>query len=83
MEDAELIKLVGEKISLLRKLKSLTLEDLGAVCDPAMDKQALSRIEGGHNMSISTINRLSKALGVKPHELLEVDSIKKLKKERR
>lgn len=62
--DAEvIIKGIGERIRQLRKERSMTLVDLGDLCD--MEKQAVQRIEkGGTNPTIKTLVKIAEALNV-------------------
>ncbi len=54
--------LVGRKIKQLREAKSMTQEDLGKLI--GVQKAQISKIENGTNLTISTIAKVFKALGL-------------------
>ena len=61
--DAELQSyLIGEAIRQARKEKNLTQEQLGQLM--GVQRAQVSRIERGHNLTIGTIVRAFKAMGV-------------------
>lgn len=70
MQPMKDVNLIGQKVAALRKELKLTQEDLAGAAE--MDRSYLSEIENGHkNFSISTLINLSRALQVKPSELLK------------
>lgn len=54
--------LIGEAIKQARKEKNLTQEQLGELM--GVKRAQVSRIENGHNLTIETIIRAFKAMGV-------------------
>lgn len=54
--------LIGEAIRLARKDKRLTQEQLGKLM--GVQRSQVSKIEKGHNLTISTIARAFRAMGV-------------------
>ena len=61
--DAELQSyLIGEAIKQARKEKNLTQEQLGELM--GVQRAQVSRIERGHNLTVGTIVRAFKAMGV-------------------
>ncbi|MDQ0049251.1 transcriptional regulator with XRE-family HTH domain [Paenibacillus polymyxa] len=74
---------VGKKIRLYRKAMKLTQEELGEQLQ--IDQSYLGRIERGEiNITLETLAKISKALHVRPVQLLEDDknhSNEKLKSE--
>ena len=54
--------LVGRKIKELREAKKMTQEDLGKLI--GVQKAQISKIENGNNLTISTIAKVFKALGL-------------------
>lgn len=54
--------LIGEAIKQARKEKNLTQEQLGELM--GVQRAQVSRIENGHNLTIGTIVRAFKAMGV-------------------
>lgn len=54
--------LIGEAIKLARKEKKLTQTELGLLM--GVQRAQVSRIENGHNLTIATITRAFKALGL-------------------
>lgn len=54
--------LIGEAIKQARKAKHLTQEQLGALM--GVQRAQVSRIEHGHNLTVGTIVRAFKAMGV-------------------
>lgn len=54
--------LIGEAIRKSRKEKKLTQEQLGALM--GVRRSQVSRIENGHNLTVGTIVRAFKAMGV-------------------
>ena len=71
MTDERLIKLVARRVQQLRTAKGLTQEDMQ---DFSFNYRYYQRIEAGEkNLSLKLINRLAKAFGVEPAELLRSD----------
>lgn len=63
------MKQVGEKIREIRTRKNVSIEELANECE--VDYSQVHRMELGKvNFSISYLNKISSALGVKPKELL-------------
>lgn len=54
--------LIGEAIKQARKQKNLTQEQLGELM--GVQRAQVSRIESGHNLTIGTIVRAFKAMGI-------------------
>ena len=72
MTDERLIRLVARKVQQLRKARKLTQEDMQ---DFGFSYRYYQRIEAAEkNLSLKTINRLAKAFGVEPAELLRTDT---------
>ena len=68
MKDERLMKLVGRRARLLRKANGLTQEDMNRF---GFEYRYYQRIEyGERNISLKTINKLARAFGVHPSELL-------------
>ena len=54
------------RIREVRKAKGLTLEQVGALCDPPTTAQTIGRLETGtRTVSVKWLNRIALALGVK------------------
>jgi DNA-binding XRE family transcriptional regulator len=72
MDESDLfVKKVGAKIKHLRKEHGLSQVALSYDLD--LSKQSICNIEAGKkNLTLKTILKISKALGTKPSELLEV-----------
>ena len=49
----------------------LTLAELGARAEPPAPHQTVGQWERGHVKTLRTLNRVAKALGVKPEALLK------------
>ncbi len=70
MNEKELFVAVGKKITKFRKDKGYTVQKLADECD--MEKSNLIPIEKGRiNTTLSTLNKLSKALNVELREFFE------------
>ena len=62
-------KEIGQRIVESRKSKKMTQEDLAGLAD--MDRSYLSEVENGYkNLSVSSLQRIAEALGVKASWLL-------------
>lgn len=62
---------IGERIRVIRESKGITQQDLAAACN--FEKSNMSRIEAGRtNPTISTLYKLSQALGVTISELVNI-----------
>jgi transcriptional regulator with XRE-family HTH domain len=71
MTDQRLIKLVASRVQELRKAKDLTQEQMQ---DYGLNYRYYQRIEAGEkNLSLKTLNKLAKAFGVEPGDLLRFD----------
>ncbi len=57
--------LVGHKIREIREAKKLTQEDLGKLI--GVQKARISKIENGKNLSLETIAKVSRAIGIEAH----------------
>lgn len=69
MEDL-LQKKVGKRIKAIRLEKKITQQDLADLC--SYDISGISRLEAGRaNATLSTLNIVSKALGVEPVEFFK------------
>lgn len=67
--DEETGRVIGERVRELRMAKGVSLRQFAA--DHSFNFNVLSRIErGDHNMTLDTVFRLCRALGVTPVELL-------------
>lgn len=60
-----------KKVKKAREDRKLTQEEVGDLCK--MKKETISRFESGErdNITLETLDRLAKALDVKPAELLK------------
>ena len=66
----ELLSLLAHNVKLLRKNKNLSQEKLGELCD--FHSTFISMIERSQrNITISTLEIVANALGVKAYELLK------------
>lgn len=55
----------------VRKARGLTLAEVGERCDPPTTAQTIGRLETGmRTVSVKWLNRIAKALGVEPSELV-------------
>jgi transcriptional regulator with XRE-family HTH domain len=71
MTDERFMRLVAGRIQHLRKAKHLTQEDMQ---DHGFSYRYYQRIEAGQqNLTLKTLNRIGKALGVPAWELIKVD----------
>jgi transcriptional regulator with XRE-family HTH domain len=71
MTDERFLKLVGKRVRELRLARGLKQEDM---CRFGFEYKYYQRIEYGQkNLSLKTLNKLSKAFGVPPSELLRLD----------
>lgn len=65
-----LIKAVGHRIAFTRRQKKMTQEDLAGEAE--INRAFLSNIENGKaNFTIEMLEKISKALKVRPQDLLE------------
>ncbi|WJY18628.1 helix-turn-helix transcriptional regulator [Alteriqipengyuania flavescens] len=63
------------RIRSIRKEKGMTLAELAVACDPATTPQTVGRLETGtRTLSTAWIDRIAKALGVKPESLIRSES---------
>ncbi len=68
----EILFRIGRRIADLRRERGISQQDLAARCN--FEKSNLSRIEYGRsNMTIATLLTISRALGVKLRELVDVE----------
>jgi len=64
--------MIHQKIKQLRKEKGLTQTGFGLLFTPPVKKQYVSDIESGKaNLSIESIEKIAKILGVKNHFLID------------
>ena len=64
--------LIGERIKSIRENIGLTQQQVSDECD--FEKSTISRIESGRtNITIKNLYKLSKALGVKIKDLVDVE----------
>jgi transcriptional regulator with XRE-family HTH domain len=70
-KDQFLVK-IGNRIRLKREEKQLSQQDLAALCN--FEKANMSRLEAGRtNPTISTLFKISQALGIKLVDLLDIE----------
>jgi transcriptional regulator with XRE-family HTH domain len=70
-KDQVLLK-IGNRIRLLREQKNVSQQDLAALCN--FEKGNMSRIEAGRtNPTVFTLIKISKALGVKLKDILDIE----------
>lgn len=63
----------------VRRAKGLTLEQVGALCDPPTTAQTIGRLETGtRTVSVKWLNRIAAALGVPSAELVELPGQERL-----
>ena len=61
------------RIREVRRAKGLTLEQVGALCDPPTTAQTIGRLETGtRTVSVKWLNRIADALGVPSASLVEM-----------
>ena len=71
MTDERLMKLVGKRVRELRMSRGLKQEDM---CRFGFEYKYYQRIEYGQkNLSLKTLNKLSKAFGIPASELLRFE----------
>jgi transcriptional regulator with XRE-family HTH domain len=71
---SDFLKIVGNKVRLVRKSKGLTQEELAEKC--GLQYTYIGGIERGErNVSLQTIEKLSEGLSVAPYELLKSTDI--------
>ncbi|HWY10583.1 MAG TPA: helix-turn-helix transcriptional regulator [Bacteroidia bacterium] len=69
MKSEDLLKRIGENIVKFRKIKGLTSQDLGYLCD--IDKSQLGKIEKGKiNVTVKTLIKIANELGISLKELI-------------
>lgn len=70
MEDKDLLKLIGENITRIRKSKNLSTNAFASLCE--MEKSNLIPIEKGRiNVTVSTLLKISNALDINITELFK------------
>lgn len=70
MKEKSTLLQIGLNIRKLRIEKGISQQDLAAICN--FEKSNLCRIESGNvNLTIKTLNRISKGLGVTIKELVD------------
>lgn len=61
------------RIRAVRKAKGLTLEQVGALCDPPTTAQTIGRLETGtRTVSVNWLNRIARALDVTSADLVDL-----------
>src|SRR5687767_11981066 len=56
----------------VRRARKLTLQDVADRCDPPTTPQTIGRLEtGSRTVSVGWLNRIARALGVEPADLVE------------
>jgi transcriptional regulator with XRE-family HTH domain len=66
-----LAKIIGENMKAARKARGLSLQKVAAKCVPPTSYQQLARLEkGDRSLSVDWVERVGKALGVDPMELI-------------
>ncbi|MEQ1509366.1 MAG: helix-turn-helix transcriptional regulator [Sphingopyxis sp.] len=66
-------------IRAMRRAKGLTLEEVGARCEPPTTAQTIGRLETGtRTLSLGWLNRIAAALGVEPRDLVQIPEDEKL-----
>jgi transcriptional regulator with XRE-family HTH domain len=56
----------------VRRARKLTLQDVADRCDPPTTPQTVGRLEtGSRTVSVTWLNRIARALGVEPSDLVE------------
>lgn len=66
----DFLKKIGENITRIRKIKGLTSNELGLMCD--IDKSALIHIEKGRiNVTAQTLLKIALQLNVKVKDLVD------------
>ncbi len=72
MDESELFIKVGERIRDFRQGQSMSQSSLADECD--FERSNMSRIEAGRtNLTLRSLFRISRALGVKLSDLLDVE----------
>lgn len=73
MKISQLQQKIGNRIRELRESKGISQQNLAAVCN--FEKANLSRIEAGRtNPTVSTLYKISQALGITISELVDVEA---------
>lgn len=71
MLESDIYISIGKKIRNIRESKGLTQQNLADLCD--FEKSNVSRIESGRtNITIKNLYKISKALGVKISDLIDL-----------
>jgi transcriptional regulator with XRE-family HTH domain len=70
--DQELLRLVGQRVALIRKDRGWTQEQLAEAIE--IEPVSLSRLETGHRaLSLTTLHTIAKALGTGLGDLLDTE----------
>ena len=70
-----LLKSIGLSIKRIRKGKKMTIQELADMCN--FESSNMSRIEAGrNNLTIKTLHKISKALGVTIAQIVDVENQK-------
>lgn len=71
MLESDIYISIGKKIKSIRESKGLTQQNLADLCD--FEKSNVSRIEAGRtNITVKNLYKISKALGVKISEIIDL-----------
>ena len=72
MNISQLQQKIGNRIRELRESKGISQQNLAAICN--FEKANLSRLEAGRtNPTISTLHKISEALGISISDLVNVE----------
>jgi len=70
--DQDLLRLVGQRVALIRRDRGWTQEQLAEAIE--IEPVSLSRLETGHRaLSLSTLNLIAEALGTGLGDLLDIE----------
>ena len=78
MDEKEFLRILGENVRKLRKEKGLTIKQLAHQCD--IEESNFIRLEKGRTNATSlTLLKVSRALNINLKDLLNFDTIEKVK----
>lgn len=73
MSESEKLKILGQRIRVLREAKGISQQELASMCD--FEKSNMSRLEAGRtNPTFLTLNKISIALSIKISELVDLEN---------
>lgn len=73
MQEGEKLKILGQRIRMLREKKGFSQQQLASMCD--FEKSNMSRLEAGRtNPTFLTLDKISLALSVKISELVDIEN---------